>query len=136
MEPTRRDKNGRFKNGIAKRTKRMLRRWPRSIGPDRFVSGNSYWQSHAVLETQESIVARSDAMVSLPDVLVHPAVVLVFFWLSFRDFSVRQERAYVLIYRLYRIIRSKLNLNEITQSTLYNIPRHSYLALRDTTYFN
>lgn len=54
------DKNGWFEMGIAKRTKRMPRCWPRSIGPDRFVSGNNYWQSHAVLETQEFIVARSD----------------------------------------------------------------------------
>lgn len=69
----------------------------RAIGPDRFVSGNSYWQSHAVLETQESIVARSDD--GLPD-LLHPAVITSrprFFLAVVSRFFNRQEHAYILI---------------------------------------
>jgi len=46
--------------GLKKKLRNECRGVGRAIGPDRFVSGNSYWQSHAVLETQESIVARSD----------------------------------------------------------------------------
>lgn len=91
------DKNGWFKKGIAKRTKRMCRDVGRAIGPDRFVSGNNYWQSHAVLETQESIVARSDD--SLPG-LLHPAVVASrprFFLAVVSRFFGRQERVYILI---------------------------------------
>lgn len=69
----------------------------RAIGPDRFVSGNSYWQSHAVLETQESIVARLDD--SLPG-LLHPAVIASrprFFLAVVSRFFNRQEHAYILI---------------------------------------
>lgn len=69
-----------------------------AIGPDRFVSGNSYWQSHAVLETQESIVARSDDGLSpISSTLLSSLHVLVFSWPSFHDFSFRQEHAYILI---------------------------------------
>lgn len=68
----------------------------RAIGPDRFVSGNSYWQSHAVLETQESIVARSDD--DLPR-LFHPVVASRprFFLAVVSRFFNRQEHAYTLI---------------------------------------
>lgn len=54
------DKNGWFKKGNCETDGGECRDVGRATGPDRFVSGNNYWQSHAVLETQESIVARSD----------------------------------------------------------------------------
>jgi len=114
------DKNGWLKKGIAKQTKWMPRCWPRSIGPDRFVSGNNYWQSHAVLETQEFIVARSDD--SLPG-LLQPAVVLVFLGRRFAIFRSPRTRLISAILNYPHKIR--IERNSIFQ--LRDAMRNSFL---------
>lgn len=111
------DKNGCFKKGIAKRARAGECRDDvgRAIGPDRFVSGNNYWQSHAVLETQESIDRTRSSPRSSSAVLLSSLHVLVFSWPSFRDFSVAKNTLiYAYIRPISRFVRAKLEFDEIT----------------------